>query len=603
MHMATEVPTRADIAPQYTWNAPSVFPTGADWKAEYDRLMQEVPTLARFQGHLADSPAALADWLDTLEAITQRVGHVLFYGLMSQSVDSSDPEAVAMGGQATSLYGRLQAAAAFSEPELLAIGHGKLQQWMAQEARLQPYAHTFDNLFRRQAHIRTAEVEEVLGLSTDVMAMIEQTAEMLANADIHFNNAVSAAGEARPVTQGTLGKLLQDRDREVRRTAYENYADGYLSFKNTFASNLLGSYKRDVFIARVHRYPSSLEASLFENNIPVAVYNNLIETYRKNIPTWHRYWAVRRRALGVGHLYPYDIWAPLTQGEPEIAYEQAVDWIAEGMRPLGDEYADVLRRGTLEERWVDVYPTKGKRQGAFSFGWRGTHPFIMMSYTNSLFALSTLAHELGHSMHSYLTWQHQPAQYSDVSLFVAEVASNFNQALVRAHLMQQNDDPQFQIALIEEAMSNFHRYFFIMPTLARFELEIHQRVERGEGVTAEDMISLMADLFAEGYGDEMTFDREQVGITWAQFGHLYSSYYVYQYATGISAAHALARRVLSGEQDAAGNYVKFLSAGGSLYPIDALKLAGVDMTKPDAVEQTFATLSEYVDRLDALTSK
>jgi oligoendopeptidase F len=273
------------------------------------------------------------------------------------------------------------------------------------------------------------------------------------------------------------------------------------------------------------------------------------------------------------------------------------------MRPLGSEYVEVLRRGTLEQRWVDVYPTKGKRQGAFSFGWRGTHPFIMMSYTDSLFGLSTLAHELGHSMHSYLTWKHQPHSYDNTSLFVAEVASNFNQALVRDYLLKQNADPQFQIAVIEEAMSNFHRYFFIMPTLARFELEIHQRVERGEGVTADDMINLMADLFAEGYGDEMTFDRQQVGITWAQFGHLYSSYYVYQYATGISAAHALARRIIAGEPNAAENYVKFLSAGGSLYPIDALKLAGVDMTKPDAVLQTFETLAEYVDKLDALTRK
>lgn len=600
--MATAVPTRGEIAPEYTWNAPSVFPTRADWKAAYERLMRDMPVMEQFQGKLGDSPTALADWLETLDKVSEQVGHVYLYGVMSQNVDTTDAEAVAMGGQAATLMAQFAAATAFAEPEILAIGRDTLREWAAQEPRLQPYDHYFDDLFRRQMHVRSAEVEAALGLSQDVMSAIEDTAEMLANADIKFRNAMDMQGQPHELTQGTINKLLNHPDRQVRRTAWENYADGYLAFKNTFASNLIASFKRDVFMARVRHYPSSLEASLFENNIPVEVFNNLIETYRKNIPTWHRYWAVRRKALGVDELCPYDIWAPLTKQEPEVSYQQAVDWISEGMRPLGEEYVQAVRKGCLQDRWVDVFPTKGKRQGAFSFGWRGTHPFIMMSFNNDLKSMSTLAHELGHSMHSYLTWKHQPMVYSHYSLFVAEVASNFNQALVRDYLLRENNDPQFQIAVIEEAMNNFHRYFFIMPTLARFELEIHQRIERGEGVTSDDMINLMADLFAEGYGNEMKFDKQMVGITWAQFNHLYSSYYVYQYATGISAAHALARRVLAGEPGAAGNYLKFLSAGSSVYPMDALKIAGVDMTQPDAVTQTFETLKTYVDRLEQLTS-
>ena len=247
-----------------------------------------------------------------------------------------------------------------------------------------------------------------------------------------------------------------------------------------------------------------------------------------------------------------------------------------------------------------MYPNQGKRQGAFSFGWRGTHPFIMASYHDDLESMSTVAHELGHSMHSYLTWQNQPFVYSDYSLFVAEVASNFNQAMVRGYLRDAQPDRDFQIALINEAMSNFHRYFFIMPTLARFELEIHTRIEQGDGVTAEDMITLMADLFAEGYGDAMSYNREQSGITWAQFGHLFSNYYVFQYATGISAAHALAAPILAGTPGAAENYLKFLKAGSSIYPLDALKLAGVDMATPAAVEATFKVLGDMVDRLEQL---
>jgi len=402
------------------------------------------------------------------------------------------------------------------------------------------------------------------------------------------------------VTQGTLQKLLAGADREVRRTAWESYTDAHLAFKNTLATSLATSIKQNVFHMRVRRHRSTLEASLFENNIPVEVFHNLIATFRKNLPTWHRYWALRRRALGVDTLHPYDVWAPLTKDKPHVSYEQAVDWICEGLAPMGEDYVGVMRKGCLKDRWVDVYPNQGKRAGAFSSGRPGTHPFIVLSYNDNVFSLSTLAHELGHSMHSYLTWQNQPVIYSHYSLFLAEVASNFHQAMVRAHLLEQHTDPAFQISLIEEAMSNFHRYFFVMPTLARFELEIHERVERGKGLTADDMIGLMVDLFSEGYGGEVHVDHERVGITWATFGHLYRDYYVYQYATGISGAHALSKRILSGENGAVKDYLSFLKAGGSMYPLNALKMAGVDLTTPQAVEVTFNVLSGMVDKLEQL---
>jgi oligoendopeptidase F len=355
-----------------------------------------------------------------------------------------------------------------------------------------------------------------------------------------------------------------------------------------------------VFFMRARGYESTLAGSLFENNVPVAVFHNLIDTFRQNVPTWHRYWAVRRKALGVDRLHPYDIWAPLTANQPKVPYPQAVDWICEGLAPLGEDYVAAVRRGCLDDRWVDVYPNQGKTDGAFSSGAPETFPFILMSYNDTLFSLSTLAHELGHSMHSLLTWRSQPFIYSNYSLFVAEVASNFNQAMVRGYLLDHQLDRDFQLALIEEAMANFHRYFFIMPTLARFELDAHQRVERGQGLTASDLNSLMADLFSEGYGAEMQVDRDRVGITWATFGHLYADYYVYQYATGIAGAHALARPILAGQPGAAEKYRKFLSAGSSLYPLDALQLAGVDLASPAAVEEAFAVLAGMVDRLEQL---
>ncbi|MFN8379375.1 MAG: oligoendopeptidase F [Anaerolineae bacterium] len=591
---------RSEVPSEHRWNAESVFATPAAWQEAFAAVDARLPELKAFEGHLGDAPAKLADYLETFESIFNAVGHVYFYAVMEQSCDSSNAAANSMAGQAGGLFGRLLAASAFADPELLVIGRQTLDRWIASEPRLGKLQHYVDNLFRKQEHVRSAEVEELLGALAEPFGQIDTTSEMLQSVELPFEPATPPSGELLPVTQGTIDALLSHSDRDARRSAWEHYRDGYLAFKETLASNLIAAMKRDVFYARARRYESSLEASLFENNVPPTVFYNLVDTFKKHIPTWHRYWAVRRKALGVDKLYPYDIWAPISTVQPVVEYGQAVDWISEGMKLLGEDYVRVLRKGCLEDRWVDIYPNVGKRQGAFSFGWKGTHPFIMHNYNDDLKSMSTLAHELGHSMHSYLTWQNQPTMYSNYSLFVAEVASNFNQALVRAHLMQANPDPEFQIALIEEAMNNFHRYFFIMPTLARFELEMHQRIEAGEGLTADAMNTRMLELYQEGYGSELDPDGPRTGITWATFGHLYANYYVFQYATGISAAHALAQHVLNHEPRAAERYLSMLKTGSSLYAIDALKLAGVDMQTPEAVETTFGVLAQYVDRLEEL---
>lgn len=594
------IPTRNELAPEHTWNAPSVFPSVEDWEVEFKKVSDSLSDLGKFQGLLSDGPAILADALEVFDDMKRRVGIVFIYAGLSHYVDTTDQQAAGRFSKAQGLYGKTLAAVAYLDPELLKIGERTLRQWVVEEPRLTIYEHYFSNLFRKRVHIRSTEVEEVLGLLADPFTGACSTARMLTDADFKFEPAVSKDGHQVSLTQGTLEKILTGADREARHTAWENYADTYLAHKNTLANNLITSIKQNVFMMRARRHSSTLEAALFKHNIPVEVFHNLIDTFRKNIPTWHRYWAIRREALGVETLHTYDIWAPLTTDQPHISYDQAVDWICDGLAPLGDEYTDLIRKGCLTDRWVDIYPNQGKTAGAFSHGSPGTHPFIVMSFNNDIFSLSTLAHELGHSMHSYLTWQNQPIVYSRYSLFAAEVASNFHQAMVRAYLLEKETDPQFQISLIEETMDNLHRYFFIMPTLARFELEVHERVERGEGLTAESMIELMADLISEGYGDEMHLDRQRDGITWATFSHLYMDYYVYQYATGISGAHALANRILSGEDGAAHKYLNFLKAGSSNYPLNLLKLAGVELTTPQAVEETFAVLAGYVDKLEQL---
>ena len=599
--MAQVTPMRAEIPVVHTWNTDSIFASVADWKAAMETLKRQLAELSTYNGRL-QSPTILAEFLAKNEVMLRILGKVYVYASLTYSVNTNDQDAAGRNDQGRGWFGKAIAATAFAEPELLTIGFDTLRHWMADEPQLAPYAHYFERLEKQKAHIRSAEVEEVLGMARDAFGTASATHGILANADLKFTPAKDREGNEYDITQGSLHGLIGDTDRQLRRSAWENYADAHLAFKNTMANALAAGVKQDVFNARVRGYENSLDAAMSSSYIPTAVFHNLIATFQKNLPTWHRYWAIRRKMLGVDKLYEYDLKAPLTQNGPTVDYKQSIEWIAKGLAPLGNDSVSVLKQGALQDRWVDIYPNKGKRMGAFSSGVPGTNPFIMMSYTDDLFGMSTLAHELGHSMHSYLTWKNNDLfAYCRYGLFVAEVASNFNQAMVRDYLFKTQPDRDFQIAIIEEAMANFHRYFFIMPTLARFELEIHERVERGEALNADSLIALLAGLHKEGYGDELDMEHDRSGITWAAFHtHMYSNFYVYKYATGISAANALSQEIINGETNAVENYLSFLKAGASVYPLDALKLAGIDMTSPEPVEAAFKVLAGLVDRLEKL---
>ena len=603
--MSKTLPNRAEVDARFTWNSQSVFPEATGWEAAVSSILAKLPDLAEFQGHLGESPEMLADWFDAVDGAQLLMGKVIVYSTMSYSVDATDQVAAARADRARTTYAQLGAAMAFAVPEMIAVGFPKLREWVASSPRLKHLGHFVDRLEKLQSHVRSPEVEELLSQASDPLATALSVHSVLANTDLRFAPAAGAEGEEE-VAQGTIGALLTSPDRDLRRSAFESYADAHIAMQHAMAANLSAGIKRDVFYARARAYSSSLEAALEPNHIPAAVYHNVIRAFRDNLGTWHRYWRVRRQALGVSALEPYDLQARLGASKRKVAYEEAVDWISEGVKSLGDEYVDVLRKGSLEERWVDVYPNKGKRMGAFSTGTPGTYPFIFMSYNEDIYSMSTLAHELGHSMHSYYTRKSQPYIYSSYGLFQAEVASNMHQALTRRHLLATNQDPEFQIAVIEEAMANFYRYFFIMPTLARFELEIHERVERGIALTADDLNHLMADLISEVYGSEVEIserNRERIGSTWAQFHtHLYSNFYVFQYATGIAGANHLAEKVAAGDAGAVRNYLAFLKSGGSMYPLEGLKLAGVDMASPEPVASAFAAFAGMVERLEELVA-
>lgn len=596
----TTLPPRADVPVEETWSLESIFTSQEAWEQGKIQVLAEVPLLAAYKGRLSEGPKTLGDYFEAYEKTLRLALRVMLYGSLQVSVDSTDQESLARAGEGQSAIVQFSSACAFMEPELMSIGFDTLRQWTKEDSRLVNLGHYIDELERQKEHIRSDEVEQVLAMASEPLGDFFKAYNALTNADLTFEDATAEDGSTLEVGQSSINSLITHKDRKVRQTGFEHYADGYLAYKNTLASIESGQIHRDVFYARSRNYASSLAASLGSNNIPTEVFYALIETFKKHLPTWHKYWKVRKQALGLDAFHVYDIKAPLSAQSPEVPFEQAIDWISEGMAPLGEEYVAALRKGALEDRWVDRARNRGKRLGAFSSGVYDTNPFVMMSYADDVFSLSTLAHELGHSMHSYYSRKHQPFVYSHYTLFVAEVASNFNQAMVRDYLFNTQTDPAFQLALIEEAMSNFHRYFFIMPTLARWELEMHERAEAGKPLTANIMTEVCADYFGEGYGDGVVYDRDRVGITWAQFQHMYMNFYVYQYATGISAAHALAKGVQDGGGEAVERYLGFLSAGGSVYPLDALKAAGVDMTGSEPVEKAFAVMAGYVDRLEQL---
>jgi oligoendopeptidase F len=598
--MAKTLPKRDEVPEEVTWDVRSVFASDADWEAAMRAANEAIPGLERFRGKLGESGSRLLEALETRDALLNDIAKISLYAGMQAAGDTTNQTYLARNEQADSLQARAAGAGAYFEPEILALDPARLKAIAAEEPGLAPYGHYFDRLQRQREHVRSPEVESILAEVSDVTFSPYRIHVALEDADLKFATIKDEEGNDVQVQQGNVEPLIRSQDRNVRKAAWEAYADGYIGVKNTMAATLAGAVKSDVFYARARNYPSALRASLGPFEIPVQVFDNLLETFRRHLPLWHRYWDIRRRALGVDKLHGYDIDVPLVRVQRRIAYEEAIDTICEGMSPLGEEYIEPMRKGLVEQRWVDIYPNQGKGSGAFSSGVPGTHPFLMLNYDDTLENLSTLAHELGHSMHSYFSWKHQPFVYSQYSMFVAETASNFNQAMVRAHLLSTHDDRDFQLEVLAEAMSNFHRYLFIMPTLARFELDCHQRVERGEGLVADEMSAKLVELFREAYGPEVEIDEERVGITWAQFPHMFGNFYVFQYATGISAANALADSVLRDGKAAASRYLDFLKAGDSLYPIDALRLAGIDMAEPEPVERGFGVLSRLIDRLDEL---
>jgi oligoendopeptidase F len=597
---ATAVLPRAEVPVEKTWALETIFASNDVWEDAFAASGEPLRALKSFRGRIAEGPSTLLGALRAADEVTEVISKVLVYALLRRAEDATNTTSGEMADRAIGLAARAEADASFLGPEIAALSNETIDDWIAQEPGLEPYRHALAQITRERAHIRSAEVEELLAQAGQMAAASEITQSVLEDGELPLGQVTDEFGQTVRLAQGNLQRFLDSANRRVRQEAWEQSADAYLAFRNTFAATLAGAVKRDVFYARARGYDSSLHAALAGDDIPPAVFHNLLDTVWKHFPVWHRYFNVRRRLLGLpeGEQHGYDLEAPLA-GELDFSWEEGVETILASLAPLGPEYVADVRRG-MAERWTDHCANLGKGGGAFSGGTFGTEPFISMTWQDSLTSVSTLAHEIGHSMHSLLTWRHQPVTYARYGMSAAETASNLNQALMGAHLLAQRQDRDWTIAVIEERMANYMRYLFTMPILARFELAAHERVEAGDALSADWMSRTLLGFYREGYGPEVVIDPARMGITWARFSHLFMNFYVFQYGIGIAAAAALSEAILTEGEPARERYLTFLRTGGSVDPIVALRDAGVDMSSPEPIERAFALMSSYVDRLEEL---
>lgn len=601
---AGTIPPRSAVPVEMTWDLEAIFPTPAAWEAAFDAADASIPSLKQYEGRIVDSAATLLAALKLRDEVMQPVERVGVYAQLRFSEDAGNATNAGLASRAEGLWARFGAAAAYLDAEILTIDPARLEGFLSEEPGLTTYRFALEDLRRQRAHVRSAEVEAVLAQAREIAGAPYRISSTLTDTELPFGTITDEDGDEVALGQGNVERFLSSRDARVRRAAWRAAADAHLGFSNTLGEVLQAAIKGDVFYARAHGFATALEASQSPNDMPLDVFHNLIATVRRNYPTWHRFFRVRRQLLGVETLHPGDLHCPLGDDAPVIPWEEGVRLVLETLEPMGEEYVGIVRKG-LEDRWVDVMPNQGKGSGAFSSGSHDTMPYISMNWQDDLGSVSTLTHELGHSLHTYHVNSTQPIGYSGYSMSAAETASNFHQVLMGRYLLDRHDERDWLLAILEERMANHLRYFFIMPILAQFELWTHTEIEAGRALTADDMTDKLADLFIEGYGGEVEVsdeDRPRLGVTWAQFPHLFMNYYVFNYAVGISAAAALARQVLDGGAPLVARYRDFLREGGSSHPIDQLKRAGIDMSSPEPVQAAFDILASYVDRLGELAS-
>jgi oligoendopeptidase F len=597
-----KLPSRSEIKVEDTWKLEDIFASDDAWEKEFEEVKALIPQMEKFKGKLGESAQTLYDALQEQDELTMRVSKLYTYAHMRYDQDTTNSFYQGLNDRIKTLYTQIASALSYVTPEILSIEESKIKQYMAEHKELKLYAHALDEITRERPHILSESEEALLAQASEVLGSSSNTFGMLNNADLEFPSIKDENGEEVEITHGRYIRFLESSDRRVREEAFKAVYETYGKFKNTFASTLSGTVKKDNFSARVRHYNSARHSALSTNNIPEEVYDNLVKTVNDNLHLLHRYIDLRKKVLGIEELHMYDLYTPLVKDvKMEVTYEEAKDYILKGLKPLCEDYLNVLKEG-FENRWVDVHENKGKRSGAYSSGTYGTNPYILMNWQDNVNNLFTLAHEFGHSVHSYYTRKTQPYPYGDYSIFVAEVASTCNEALLNDYLLKTIDDEKQRLYLLNHYLEGFRGTVFRQTMFAEFEHDVHVRAQNGEPLTPELLTKLYYDLNKKYFGDNLVID-EEIGLEWARIPHFYYNYYVYQYATGFSAAAALSKQILEEGNAAVERYVGFLKSGSSDYPIEVLKKAGVDMTTSQPIEEALAVFEEKLTEMERLLNQ
>ena len=579
---------RDEIPESDKWRIDKIYETPAKWNEE----------LKDFEGKLGNKEDLKA-FLLLNEKLSRKLGKLYVYAHMRSHEDTSNPEMQSLVNKIDPYSAEFSSYTAYFVPEILSLKEGTIENFINEDKDLKQYKIYFEMILNEKPHILSKEVESVLASVSDCLGAPESIYSMLTNSDMTFGEIVDESGRKVELTEGNYISFIKSKDRKVREAAFKLLFGTYKKYENTLATSLTSSIKNFVFESKTRKYNSSLEASLKPNNIPVEVYYNALKTVDENMDALHRYVRIKKKLLNLEEIHMYDLYVPVIECKKEhLEYKDAISLVEEGLKPLGKEYLDIFNEG-INEGWIDVYENKGKRSGAYSWGSYDTMPYVLLNYNYELNDASTLAHEMGHSIHSYYTRKTQPYIYGDYSLFCAEVASTTNEILLIHHLIEKETDKNKKLYLINQELEQIRTTVFRQLMFAEFELKTHEAIENGESLTSEVLCKMWKDINIKYFGEDMNVD-EEISIEWARIPHFYSDFYVYQYATGYAAASSFANSILSKGEEAVEKYKGFLKAGGSMYPIDTLKMAGVDMTTSKPLKDTLDRFNELLDMLEEI---
>lgn len=591
--------TRDEVDAKDKWAIEDLYKTDEEWKADYEKLKVRIPELPAYQGRLGESAEVLYSMQKTCDELNMLAEKVYVYAGQKLHENTDNGTYQNLSSMAQMLLVQLSEAAAYIEPELMALPEGTVERFLEEKEELLVYRQYFENMIRQRDHVLSKEVEEILASVGEIAEGPKDIFSMFNNADIRFPEIIGEDAEPVEITHGRYMSFLQSQNRDVRRDAFQGLYSVYARYRNTLAATYRANVKQEAFYAKVRKYGSDLEAALDGSHIPVSVYENLIDAVHDAFPLMHRYVKLRRELLGVDELHMYDLYVPMVaDAEQKIPYAKAKEMVLGGLKPLGEEYLGLLREG-FDHGWIDVYENQGKRSGAYSWGAYGTHPYVLLNYQDNLNNVFTLAHEMGHALHSWYSDANQPYIYAGYKIFVAEVASTCNEALLIHHLIETTEDKKQKAYLINYFLEQFRTTLYRQTMFAEFEKITHGLQESGETLTADRLCEIYYGLNKDYFGNDICVDRE-IEMEWARIPHFYTPFYVYQYATGFSAAIALSSRILNEGEQAVEDYKKFLKGGSSMYPLDLLRIAGVDMEQKKPIEDALKVFEQYLDEMERL---